>query len=835
MVRNRYVFFLALGYCLFGQQLQGQNTKTKIPLATLLERINEHYNIQFNYESSLLEGVNTLPLPEGLPFKKVLGFLEEQTDFHFNKVGDRVVTVTKNLSACGYVLDEKTLEPLVGATVVSANSYTITNDEGFFQLTVSSPNNNIFIDHLGFIPLKKSVTGLGGNNCDTIPMRESLERLSPVTLTGYLVRGMDKKADGSTVVDFSKFTLLPGLLEADVLQTIQALPGVQSVDETVSNINIRGGSNDQNLILWDDIKMYKSGHFFGLISSFNPQITKTAVVITNGTDVSYTDGVSGTINMQTDTRLQTGFKGNIGVNFLSADAFADIPLGEKSSIQISARRSLDDVARTPTYQNYFDRIVQETEVQQNDRNVVNSDQRFSFYDASSRWLYKPSVKDAVRVNFIVLNNSLEFDETASLNQTEQTRQSSLLQYNIAGGIHYRRDWTDAFATELQIYETDYKLKGINANIMEQQRFLQENIVSETGARLEGIWTKNTLQFKGGYHFVESEVTNLNDIDQPRFKRLNSDVIREHALVGQVAFRNIEKKINIKTGARVNYLDKFNQFLIEPRFSLHKKLGAYWEASLMGEFKHQNISQIINFQNDFLGIERRRWQQTDNDSIPIIRSRQLSLGVNYDKNGWLFDLAGYHKNVNGITTQSQAFTTKYEFTRTQGSYEVSGLDVLLRKKFDKLSGWISYSYMDNVYTFNMLEEVWFPSNFNITHSLTLGSTYATAAWNFSAGLNYRSGAPTTVPQLGQEVLGSNVNFGQANSSLLPYYLRMDASMLYKLRLGEGLRSEIGASVWNIGNRKNTINNFFRVGPNNEVNKFSRFSLGLTTNFMVRFYF
>jgi hypothetical protein len=61
------------------------------------------------------------------------------------------------------------------------------------------------------------------------------------------------------------------------------------------------------------------------------------------------------------------------------------------------------------------------------------------------------------------------------------------------------------------------------------------------------------------------------------------------------------------------------------------------------------------------------------------------------------------------------------------------------------------------------------------------------------------------------------------------------MLYKLQLGDGLRSEIGASVWNIINRENAINNFYRVGTTNEADKFSRFSLGLTTNFMIRFYF
>jgi hypothetical protein len=79
----------------------------------------------------------------------------------------------------------------------------------------------------------------------------------------YLTPGLQKYIDGSTVLN-KKFGILPGLVDPDV-QSIQALPGVESTNESI-NINVRGGTNDQNLMLWDNIKMYHSGHFFGLIS-----------------------------------------------------------------------------------------------------------------------------------------------------------------------------------------------------------------------------------------------------------------------------------------------------------------------------------------------------------------------------------------------------------------------------------------------------------------------------------------------------------------------------------------------------------------------------------------
>ncbi|MGK0430514.1 MAG: hypothetical protein ACJARX_002191, partial [Psychroserpens sp.] len=111
-----------------------------------------------------------------------------------------------------------------------------------------------------------------------------LQQLSQVVLPQYIVRGINKLNNGSYEIDFNQFDILPGLIETDVLHAVQAFPGIQSINETVSDINIRGGTHDQNLILWDGIKMYQSGHFFGLISMFNPQITQHVSVLKNGTD-----------------------------------------------------------------------------------------------------------------------------------------------------------------------------------------------------------------------------------------------------------------------------------------------------------------------------------------------------------------------------------------------------------------------------------------------------------------------------------------------------------------------------------------------------------------------
>ena len=430
---------------------------------------------------------------------------------------------------------------------------------------------------------------------------------------------------------------------------------------------------------------------------------------------------------------------------------------------------------------------------------------------------------------------MSFNETALFNGVLQTKESSASQNSIGAGINYKRQWKEDFFTSFSIYESNYKLRSVNADVLSQQFFLQENTVSETSLKVENVLLKNRWQFKLGYSFTETEVINLRDIDLPRFVRRDEEVLREHGAFGQTWFTNAQKDFSIRAGIRANYLTKFNKAIIEPRLSVRKTLGDHFEMEALGEFKHQSTSQIINFQNDFLGIESRRWQLTDNDNIPIMESKQASLGVLYKNKGWLLDAKAYYKTVEGITTQSQGFTTKYEFERQQGSYDVYGAEFLLRKKFRKFSSWMSYSYLTNTYAFEGLEEVQFPSNFDLTHSFTMGSTYSSDSWNISGGFNYRTGKPTSIPLFGNEVSNGNVNFDTANEQRLRDYLRIDASAVYKFKINGRFRSEIGASLWNISNRENVINNFFRLNESGGADQFSRFSLGLTSNMVFRIYF
>ncbi|QBA64762.1 TonB-dependent receptor [Muriicola soli] len=833
-MRIKKTVFLCLSALWLILQVHAQETTTPVPLEQILMQVTQTSGYRFNYAPATIEDIELAPPGDGLTIKEILRYLTDETGLQFSELPNKFISIRPaSLILCGTVTDEATENPLAYATVQSGAEAVITDEKGYFELKIKGGEDQISVRFMGYRSFEGPVGDYKAGECLNIALRSQQLKLAEIVLYDYLIRGIDQLDDGSYSIDFNRFSILPGLIDTDVLQAVQAFPGIHSVNETVSEINIRGGTNDQNLILWDGIKMYQSGHFFGLISMFNPMITQKVSLRTNGTPSSLTDGVSGTISLESEDKLNQDFSGSLSGNFIDVSGFVDTPLGKNSSIQIAARKAINDFVESPTYSEYFSRISQDTEVENNVINVVNSDQSFDFYDTSLRWLWQISDSDQLRLNFIYAKNGLIFNENAEIGNDTETRESSLEQGTLAAGLNYKRRWNDKVDTELQVYNTDYKLQAINANILNNQRFLQENTVSETAARLNtNLSVDDRLQWSLGYMFTETKVTNLDDVDDPVFRRLEGNVLRVHSGFTALAYSSENRASVARIGLRYNYLSKLQRHLVEPRLSFNQRIGHGFNVELLGEFKHQNTSQIVNFQNDFLGIEKRRWQLSNDEDIPVITSKQGSVGLSFNRSGWLIKAAGFYKEVDNITTQSQGFQNQYEFTSAIGSYTASGLDLLLRKQLKNLTTWLSYSQLNADYNFQTLPEQEFPSNYDITHALTLGLTYETNRLRLATGWNWRTGKPTTLPDNQEPVINNTVNFQGTNSTRFSDYMRVDLSALYALCNGPGTRAQIGFSLWNLLNRENTVSRYFRANSMDEANAFSQNSLGFTPNAVFR---
>lgn len=666
------------------------------------------------------------------------------------------------------------------------------------------------------------------------------EYLDEILITNYLTKGISLNKNGTVEIKPKDFGILPGLIEPDVLQTIQALPGVSSIDETVSNLNVRGGTHDQNLILWDGIKMYQSGHFFGLISAFSPYLTNKVTVIKNGTSAQFGDGVSSTINMQLGNELNADFSGGIGFNLIHADGYAKIPLNDDLELQFSARRSATDLIKTPTYNQYFDRIFQDTDVTNNQteiNNTVTTNEDFYFYDFKGKLIYQISEKDKLHINFLSIYNNLEYLEEATINDISEALQSGITQFNLAGGIEYQRNWNDAFSTSLHIYASNYDLKATNFDLINDQRLIQENEVLDTGIKLKTDYSfTDNLNWSNGYQFFEVGISNLQDVNNPLFKSYIKEVIRSHSAFSEINLKSRNLNTKLIVGIRGNFFEKLNEFLIEPRLSFSQRFLNHFRFEVLGEFKSQTTSQIIDLQNDFLGIEKRRWVLSNNDNIPIIKSKQASTGIRYNQNNLLISAEGYLKDVDGITTRSQGFQNQFQFVNAIGKYQIKGVDFLINKQFNNASTWLSYSYSQNDYTFSGLNNgISFPNNTDIQHALTFAGTYSLNSLKFALGVNWHTGKPITILQEGNEVVDGDLNFDTPNNSNLEDYMRTDFSATYDFELGREIKAKVGLSIWNVLNQKNTLNTYYTINDDETVNKIDSQSLGLTPNISFRINF
>ena len=118
------------------------------------------------------------------------------------------------------------------------------------------------------------------------------------------------------------------------MKSLEHVPSIQSPFELASKLHVRGSTPDQNLILWNGIKTYSQSHFFGLLSAFNPYVVDQVNYYSRAVQAKYGDRLAGVIDMETDPTVHNEFTGGAGLNMISGDAFAKVPLITLSLIHI---------------------------------------------------------------------------------------------------------------------------------------------------------------------------------------------------------------------------------------------------------------------------------------------------------------------------------------------------------------------------------------------------------------------------------------------------------------------------------------------------------------------
>ncbi|GIZ08532.1 TonB-dependent receptor plug domain-containing protein [Flavobacterium sp. UMI-01] len=838
---NRWLIFLFL---LLGFGTYGQNPATKIPLENYIKQVETKFDVKFSYAVADVAEVKLFPPQTKQTLQEVIEYLNTHTVLNFKSLDNRYITVTKankRITICGTLYTSDTKMVLAGASIaINGIVKTTTNNQGFFTIENTNPEAIVLITYLGYENQQILASDfLNSDSCKKIVLKPMQQELNPVLINVYLTAGLQKYIDGSIVLNTKKFEILPGLVQPDVLQSIQVLPGVESTNESIANINVRGGTNDQNAMFWDNIKMYHSGHFFGLISAYNPNLTNQVVVTKNGTSAAYSDGVSSTISMFTKDDVSSKFSGGIGVNLIDTDAFIEIPLAKKWSIHLSGRRSFTDFLDTPTFTNYFERSFQDSEIKAkpNPQDYTTKSD-FYFYDYTAKLLFDLNENHQLRANIIGIQNDLAYTENNFQQNQVDTKSSSLGQKNLGAGLNWKGKWNEKWETEFNTYYSKYTINATDYRLQTDQLLTETNEVLETGTKLNATYKAfERLEFLTGYQVTETGMLNQTTVSAPTYSSTKKNVLLSQALFSEMELHY--PKTFLRMGVRVNYFDKFNKFIVEPRLNFRQVLATSWALKMEGEFKNQIATQIIDFEDDFLGVEKRRWVVVNNSSIPIATSKQASIGIEFKKNNLTIDATSFYKIVNGITASNQGFYNNFQYKNANGSYTVKGAEFLINKTAQSYSVWTSYTWSKNDYTFESFTPSQFPNNVDIRHSVTFGFNYNLLKnLSLSVGGIWHSGHPYTSPVLGNETTQTGntivVNYDTPNTKNLDDFKRLDMSVSYKFPFSSTIKGILRAGIINMTDEKNSISRYYKVNPSNtnQAIEVNNTSLGLTPNLSFR---
>jgi CarboxypepD_reg-like domain/TonB-dependent Receptor Plug Domain len=189
----------------------------------------------------------------------------------------------QKFSLSGTVKDAKTGEELIGASIrikTNPSVGTVTNEYGFYSLTLEKGNYTLVYDYIGYEKVEKNIV-LDKNQQLNVSIGDVEKQLETVVISSKKqdenIRTSQMGVEKIDVKEISKIPVLFG--EKDILKTIQLLPGVKSAGEGQSGFFVRGGAADQNLILLDEAPVYNANHLLGFFSTFNSDAIKDATLV----------------------------------------------------------------------------------------------------------------------------------------------------------------------------------------------------------------------------------------------------------------------------------------------------------------------------------------------------------------------------------------------------------------------------------------------------------------------------------------------------------------------------------------------------------------------------
>lgn len=750
-------------------------------------------------------------------------------------------TGQQKVTLSGYVRDQASGEDLIGATVqvVGTGTGTITNVYGFYSLTLPSGNYTLQISFVGYdsYTIEKNIAG---NETLNVELAGSVEQLDEVVVTGE-VENANIVNNEMSVVRLEPKTIkeVPAVLgEADVIRSIQLLPGITSVADGASGFNVRGGAADQNLILLDEGIIYNSAHLLGLYSVVNPDAVRDIKIYKGGIPARYGGRLSSVLDVRQHEGNSRQFNGEAGVGLISARALVEGPLiKDKSSYMIAGRRSYGDAFLQLTGNDnvaYFYDLNVKTNYTLNDRNRLFLSGYFgrdkfelgSIFSnnwgnatGTLRWNHLFSKKLFANFSAIYSNYDYSIDQLTS--GAEFNRKSNIITYNLKGDFSFFIDNNNLM--EFGVDNKWYEFRPGEITPIEGSNVLSSSLDEKFGQEL-GIYASyerklGNLTLTGGLRFSGFLRQGRQEI--PVY--LNDQPVVYNEGLGRYEDGEIISTINHGAGETIS--DFYN---FEPRFSATYVLNDRSSVKASYNRLHQYLHLISNTNSPTpLDV----WAP----SGPFIEPQkvdQVAVGYfrNFAENMYEASIEGYYKEMDNLVDYVDGAdlltTNTLETEILSGSGRSYGLELYIKKNRGRLTGWVSYtlSKSERKVTGTGANDPginngrYYAANYDKRNDLSITAVYKlNDRWSLSGNFIYATGVPTTYPVGRYEFAGLIIpQFEDRNQQRLPDYHRLDVSAILK---GKKQRWKRGGHEWifgfyNLYNRANATSIYFVESEDNK---------------------
>jgi hypothetical protein len=733
------------------------------------------------------------------------------------------------ITVVGYVRNIKSGEPVVGATVYQLNTSngTSTDQYGYYSITLPRGRTTLIVQGIGMTDTRRQVMVYSNGKLD-IDMTERVISLREVIVSAQKRANVRNVTMGTERLTMRAIKQVPSVFgEADILKAVLTLPGVKTVGEASTGFNVRGGSADQNLILFNDLTIYNPTHFFGFFSAFNPDLVKEVELYKSSIPSKFGGRLSSVLDISSREGNKKNFAGTAGIGILTSRFNIEGPIKkDKTSFILGGRTtyaswllnllpdeyenskaSFYDVNLIISHQVNNKNSIYFTGYISGDRFNLNSDTSYGYNNANASIKWKHIFNNKLTGIFTGGYDRYDYDIKSEKNKVNAYKLGfDINQLNLkADFTHYA---SAVHTVDFGVSTIRYKLHPGSYGPAADESLIVDDVVEaeqaqETAVYLSDRWTiNNNLSLHAGVRYS-------------MYNYLGPKNVNQYAPNLPKTVDNIQETKNYSGG-------KFIHTYHGPEFRLSARYLVTGDFSIKAGFN--SLRQYIHVLSNTTAISPTDiWKLSD----PNIRPQfgyQVSFGLykNWKNNSIETSVEVYAKRIRDyLDYKSGAVLVlnhhiETDVINTKG--KAYGMEFMVKKQNGKLNGWLSYTYsrillkMDDANAGELINRgEYYPAAYDKPHDVTLAGNYR-FSHRFSVSINatYSTGRPITLP-IGRYFYGGSFRalYSDRNAYRIPDYFRSDFAMNIEgnHKVHQKTHNSWTIGLYNITGRKNPYSVYF----------------------------